>query len=136
MPANSGLARPLLGTHALQLVSVAVIVPVEQHDQVATGCQPCHADRLDHGRRRRERELPRRLGVPAAELARHRDAVLGGQQELGTFGEASRHCSGRRFGCVAGEGARVGQVEVDVVVPVDVLEVAALAGVDRIGGCS
>jgi hypothetical protein len=47
-----GLGVPVIRAYALELVGMAVIAPVEEHDDVATRCHARQPHRLDHCRRR------------------------------------------------------------------------------------
>ena len=129
-PRCSGCWRPLVAVDE-PLLEVPVVVPLEQHHDLAIGDGASQPDRLGVRLRRRERELPVGLErIAPRELLGDRDRVLGRQQELGREPHAladGLHDLGHR---VAAEHREVARVEVDVGETVDIGEPRALAVID------
>ena len=117
--------RPVGPERHQRLIEVAVILPVEHQDLVAGGQDPRDADHLGVGLGRRQRVLPLREPVAAAELLGHDDRVLGGQEELIAARHALADGAHHRLGRVAAEHRHVGDVEVAVREAVDVGEPGA-----------
>jgi hypothetical protein len=108
-------------------ISLAVVLPVEQQDLLATGHLAGDADHLSVRLRRGGGELPLRQPVTCRQVLRDGDRILCREQELVParhLGAHGLHDRGRR---VPAKGAHVGDVHVQVLVPVHIGEVGALA---------
>ena len=129
---QTGRAVLLVAGHE-RVVEVAVVVAAEDDDDRSPGAVTREPDRLGVGARGGQRELPAGQVVAVGEQSRRLDALLDREQELhaarGAVRDRRDH-GGRREAAARGQ---VGLVEVDVRVPVDVGEPAALAvrDVDR-----
>ena len=131
-----------LGDHPVALkdhqrrVALAVVLGVEHQHDLPAGQLPGEADHFGVRLGRRQRELPLRQPIAAGQVLGDCDRVLARQQELG----AELHSTGDgiddRARRVAAEGAHVGDVHVEVGVPVDVGEAEPSPWATQTGGWS
>ena len=128
---QGGNRRFIVGIVGQRLVDVAMVAAIEHEDAVPARGKARQAQGLGHRRRGGQRELPVVESEPAGEVPGDRHGVLAGHEELGPRPHLSRHGLHDPGHGISGGRGKIGLVEVDIAVAVNVGERGAASRVDE-----
>ena len=120
-PTSLGVGRD----RYLHRVVVPVVAALDLDDEVPARDRPHEMDGVHRRLGPRVAKAPQRLPETSSELLCHDDRVLGGLGEVRAPGDLGPHRLDDRGVCVPGEAGSVATVKIDVLGPVDVVDLGA-----------